>query len=143
MLRRNVSGRLTTASRKGYVPFVLFRRIILIICILALLPTAVDPSCIGYFMYSNDGLAVLLSPQEQGFSSDRSMASESDRPAEGLAATRIPSQVSIAPLSADDLWARFVAAFAAGGGPRHAVPSPDFLAPALRTTFLRNSVLLI
>lgn len=117
------------------------RRIITILCLLSLLPTTVDPSCIGYFMYSNDGFNMIFGEETDAMHS--SVVSEGERPAEGLAASRIPSHVSITPHIVLDLWA-CSSMLAPRVSDSYATDAArDFLAPSQHDSFLRHSVLLI
>lgn len=125
---------------KAYVPVVTFRRIIIALCLLALLPTTVDPSCVGYFMYASMGTAADAADDSRG---DRDgIVTDASRPTEGLAAARIPSQSRLPDeviVAVFRVFAPTLAANAFGRVER----SPDFLAPARHDSFLRHSSLLI
>ena len=131
---------LDSAWPKGYVDRVILRRIIIALCLLALLPTTVDPSCVGYFVYSSP--ATVADAGDLGRDECGGAVTETARPAEGLAAARIPSQSRLLEAALVVIVARFVATadvVLEGRVER----SPDFLAPALHDTYLRQSSLLI
>jgi hypothetical protein len=119
----------------------MLRRLILILCIVAILPTTIDPSCVGYFIYSNAGLSTVLGDVDAA--AMEGTVAESDRPIEVLATVRVPSQVSIEPATLLELHVLLFAPLAVPEGGHRRDAAPDFLAPAQRTTFLRNAVLLI
>jgi len=132
---------LDSAGAKGYVALVIFRRMILILCLVAIIPTAVDPSCVRYFMYANGGLVSLFADGDDD--APRGVVDDAERPTEVLATARVPSAFTIAPHFTFGFVVYFPVVAPRGGLAAHADAAPDFLAPSLHSSFLRHSVLLI
>jgi hypothetical protein len=136
---------LDTAVAMGYVLGVILRRLIVILCIIAIVPTAIDPSCAGYFMYADVDAPAMRSQHDDvrdDVHADDAL-SQSVRPAEGLAASRVPSSVAMRPRICPPLPSSPIVSTPCRITVHRDGRTPDFLAPTLHGAFLRNAVLLI